>query len=429
MAIMVPQLQFAQTPVVQPRSEMQDFSNALLQAGAMRQERLLAERDRAEKLAAQKFSQDLQTRQMGLQEKADVRAEQQLGMAREKHGVDMAEATAAAQARQREEGFRAEFSTMAPEIQKMDSLQQTEVLTGLMAKHNMLTPDAAITLGQAKQQALVSKQKEALFPLEKKKLQAEIDLNYVQMSALRAKAAADIAAAAGKTAPDLGKIYDDTHARVTQLQSNLDRTKTEIARGESLLAKTITPENIGASLDNLPPDMAGMKQIADVRNMLKGNPTKEQVNKAVGLFRATLTEGLNRQRELLIQEDANLQKAMAIENDLMKARSGGVIDLPSAASVAPAFAPGLAPTPGTNQAPPVDPEKEQMQQKIKFLEDQVRSRETGFTPQGTATPSRVDAALEGARKLPVTVQPPAPAGRPSERTMRDVKLSYWGINR
>lgn len=43
----VPMLNYAVQPMVQPNSEMQGFSNALLQGAAMRQDRLKAEQARA----------------------------------------------------------------------------------------------------------------------------------------------------------------------------------------------------------------------------------------------------------------------------------------------------------------------------------------------------------------------------------------------
>ena len=102
----VPMLNYAQMPVVQPRSEMQDFSNALLQAGAMRQDRLKAEQARADQLQQTQFNQNIATQQLGLQQKADTRAEQAQQWQGQRQEMDMATLQAQAIQRQKDEASK-----------------------------------------------------------------------------------------------------------------------------------------------------------------------------------------------------------------------------------------------------------------------------------------------------------------------------------
>jgi hypothetical protein len=72
----VPQLQFAQMPVVQMPDAMGGFSNALLQAGMMRQQRLKEADALARQQEQQTFENTMATNRMGLAEREFASGEQ-----------------------------------------------------------------------------------------------------------------------------------------------------------------------------------------------------------------------------------------------------------------------------------------------------------------------------------------------------------------
>lgn len=143
----VPLLQYAQMPIIQPRSEMADFSNALLNAGRMRTERLAQEEARAAAAAQQQFQNQMaqsqlgiQQEQLGLQKQSAEMEKEKMGMAREQFAREgqIFDLNLAEKQRQAQRAIRDEqFNAMLSQPEHVQAMQNMDIEDQLNYRKNL----------------------------------------------------------------------------------------------------------------------------------------------------------------------------------------------------------------------------------------------------------------------------------------------------
>lgn len=173
----VPQLQFAQVPVMQLPSEMQGFSNALLQAGQMRQNRLQQAEALARQQEQQQFENQMATQRMGL-------AEREFAANEKTRGLTDQVVQAQVDAIMSDKAFNSFIQSIPPEISE---LSKTDPIAGMQQTIELYrqSPDYNHNIGRtleaelkdyqkqqaaAEQQEFENKLSLGKFDLEKQKL-------------------------------------------------------------------------------------------------------------------------------------------------------------------------------------------------------------------------------------------------------------------
>lgn len=274
----VPMLNYAQMPVVQLPSEMQGFSNALLQAGALRQDRLKAEQARADQLAQQQFQNNLATQQMGLQQKADVRADQALGMQQERHVADMATVQAQAIQRQKDEATKqwlsmpenakryADLEAKGDELGKLAFLEE-----GFMATGNF-DGDKLMKIGDQKLRVMNALDAQETNELQRAKYRLDMAYTQLQMVGERMRQAAPQGGLDPKVA---GQLSDNILAQRAQAISLLQKAKANVFTLGKVISATPTLEGLKSVQATLDPDSQEWAKVQKIMALAAGKPTPE----------------------------------------------------------------------------------------------------------------------------------------------------------
>lgn len=274
----VPQLQYATMPVVQPRSEMQGFSNALLQAGAMRQDRLKAEQERADRLGQQQFQNNLATQQFGLQQKADARAEQAQEWQGQRHVADMAELQAQAMQRQKDEASKqwlsmpenakryAELEAKGDELGKLAFLEE-----GFIATNNF-DGDKLMKVGDQKLQTMAALDAKETNALQRAKYRMDMAHTQLQMATERMKQAAPMGGMDSKLA---GQMQDNIWQQISQMNGNLQKAQSEQGAFGRIIASKPTVESLKAISAGLDPQSQAFAEAQRIIRMFDGKPSDE----------------------------------------------------------------------------------------------------------------------------------------------------------
>jgi len=204
-----PQLQFAQMPLIQPRSEMQGFSDSLLQAGQMRQQRLAEEQKRNDILRQREFENQLAIQRMGIEQ-------EQLGMQKEEAARNLERFGWEQVEWQRAKNLQKALSEAAPAIQaETDPTKRLSIIRDVAGPH--LSPDQYVDL--------VTKEIENMHIARQEKRQEERDafsdqiqlrtlkLKEAELSIAKAQAAASASRASAQSQMDMMKMLGDSYDR------------------------------------------------------------------------------------------------------------------------------------------------------------------------------------------------------------------------
>jgi hypothetical protein len=316
----VPLLNYAQMPVVQPPSEMAGFSNALLQAGAMRQDRLKAEQARADALQQTQFNQNIATQQLGLQQKADTRADQAQDMQMERHVADMATLQAQAVQREKQQALQQVLST--PEVQAQfkalegDEIGQMNFLDSIVMETGNGTPDYLLETSGKRMQVLESKSRLATDELQRNLLKAKIASERAQQAQLSA------AGTGGLDPQSAFKIYNNIQQDFTTLNSDIGKTQTALAGMDRILSSASTESDFEALAAALPPGSAQLKSVLDTAAILKGDATPDQKRIAVSQLRAKI-EPLKQDYEIYLKEQQAVSQVLRSQMNQYSQLVGG----------------------------------------------------------------------------------------------------------
>jgi hypothetical protein len=280
----VPMLNYATMPVVQSPSEMQGFSNALLQAGALRQDRLKAEQARADQLQQTQFNQNIATQQLGLQQKADARAEQAQGMQSERHAADMATLMAQADARAKQQQLQQVLST--PEIQaqfkdlqaKGDELGQLDLLSGLLQQTGNATAENLMEMGDKRMGILLKKSALETDELQQAKYRLDMAHTQLQMAGERMKQAAPQGGMDSKLA---GQLADNIQAQIAQANGNLQKAKANVFTLGKVISATPTIEGLRSVQATLDADSPEFAKVQKIMALAANKPTPEAQSRAI----------------------------------------------------------------------------------------------------------------------------------------------------
>lgn len=280
----VPMLNYAQMPVVQPQSEMQNFSNALLQAGALRQDRLKAEQARADQLGQQQFQNNLATQQMGLQQKADTRAEQTQGMQMERHVADMATVQAQAIQRQKDEASKqwlsmpenaqryADLEAKGDELGKLAFLEE-----GFMATGNF-DGDKLMKIGDQKLQVMNALDAQETNELQRAKYRMDMAHTQLQMVGERMRQAAPMGGMDSKLA---GQLADNIQSQITLANGNLQKAKANVFTLGKVISTTPTLEGLKMVQATLDADSPEFAKVQKIMALAANKPTPEAQSRAI----------------------------------------------------------------------------------------------------------------------------------------------------
>jgi hypothetical protein len=280
----VPQLQYATMPVVQPRSEMQGFSNALLQAGALRQDRLKAEQARADQLQQTQFNQNIATQQLGLQQKADARAEQAQQWQGKRHEMDMATLQAEAIQRQKDEASKqwlsmpenakryAELEAKGDELGKLALLEE-----GFIATSNF-DGDKLMKIGDQKLQIMAALDAKETNALTRAKHEMDMAHTQLQMATERMKQAAPMGGLDPKTA---GQVADNIQAQIAQANGNLQKAKANVFTLGKVISATPTIEGLKSVQATLDADSPEFAKVQKIMALAANKPTPEAQSRVI----------------------------------------------------------------------------------------------------------------------------------------------------
>jgi hypothetical protein len=280
----VPMLNYATMPVVQPPSEMQGFSNALLQAGALRQDRLKAEQARADQLQQTQFNQNIATQQLGLQQKADARAEQAQQWQGQRQEMDMARLQAEAMQREKQQALQQVLST--PEIQaqfkdlqaKGDELGQLDLLSGLLQQTGNATAENLMEMGDKRMGILLKKSALETDELQQAKYRMDMAHTQLQMTTERMKQAAPMGGLDPKTA---GQVADNIQAQIAQANGNLQKAKANIFTLGKVISATPTIEGLRSVQATLDADSPEFAKVQKIMALAANKPTPEAQSRAI----------------------------------------------------------------------------------------------------------------------------------------------------
>ena len=280
----VPMLNYAQMPVVQPQSEMQNFSNALLQAGALRQDRLKAEQARADQLQQTQFNQNIATQQLGLQQKADTRADQAQQWQGQRQEMDMATLTAQADARAKQQQLQQVLST--PEVQaqfkdfqaKGDELGQLDLLSGILQQTGNATAENLMEMGDKRMNVLLNKDSLETNELQRAKYRMDMAHTQLQMATERMKQAAPMGGMDSKLA---GQLADNIQSQITLANGNLQKAKANVFTLGKVISATPTLEGLKMVQTTLDADSPEFAKVQKIMALAANKPTPEAQSRAI----------------------------------------------------------------------------------------------------------------------------------------------------
>jgi hypothetical protein len=325
----VPMLNYATMPVVQPPSEMQGFSNALLQAGALRQDRLKAEQARADQLQQTQFNQNIATQQLGLQQKADARAEQAQQWQGKRHEMDMARLQAEAMQRKKDEASKqwlsmpenakryAELEAKGDELGKLALLEE-----GFIATNNF-DSDKLMKVGDQRLQVLEALDAAETNALTRAKHEMDMAYTKLKMAGERMKQAAPMGGLDPKV---LGSMQDNIMSQIREMNGNLQRAKSEQGTYGKLIASKPTVEGLKSTAAGLDPQSQAFAEAQRIIRMFDGKPSDEaQARMIADELRQLNALVDNRQKEIDYYEQKAGPELTAQLSALQQAQVPGLV--------------------------------------------------------------------------------------------------------
>lgn len=426
----VPMLNFASMPLVTPRSEIEGFSNALLNAGSMRQQRL----DKAE--AARKaeeqrrFENEMATKQFGLQEKADVRADRSAALDEKRFGLQERQfATAEQEAQQRLAQGEISLQEMQQQQAFEQYLQQPDVQATMktfkdkgdqMGLLNFLeqsatavgasVPNSMLEVSQARLAILQEDRNKAKDAAQLRLIDAQIGTEGLQQAKYRAEAAA--AANKPVNVESLQKQRDYVFKQQENAEQVINSLQKQINTMELLSTKVPTDEDIiqlEASAEQGSPEF---QLIAKFKQEMSGkNPKEKQI--LLQQLGARLNPVLTERKNQLALWEQTRNRNIELQNAYSTLIDGTSVPMP------PSFG---TPAPATNVPAPqtggpiidmlgsmIGEGKRQLR-----IEDYNNRQQTGWFDGGQTTMKRFSSALEKAKGQPLTT--PEKPTRPSKAT-------------
>lgn len=323
----VPMLNYATMPVVQPPSEMQGFSNALLQAGALRQDRLKAEQARADRLGQQQFQNQMATQQLGLQQKADARAKQAQQWQGQRHEMDMATLQAQAIQREKQQALQQILST--PEIQaqfkdlqaKGDELGQLDLLSGLLQQTGNATAENLMEMGDKRMGILLKKSALETDELQQAKYRMDMAHTQLQMATERMRQAAPMGGLDPKTA---GQLADNIQAQINLANGNLQKAKANVFTLGKVISATPTIEGLRSVQATLDADSPEFAKVQKIMALAANKPTPEAQSRAIADELAQLNKlRVDQEKEIAYLETQAMPALTAQLSAAQQAMTGG----------------------------------------------------------------------------------------------------------
>jgi len=263
---------------------MQGFSNALLQAGALRQDRLKAEQARADALQQTQFNQNIATQQLGLQKKADARAEQAQQWQGQRHEMDMATLQAQAIQRAKDEASKqwlsmpenakryAELEAKGDELGKLALLEE-----GFMATGNF-DGDKLMKIGDQRLQVLEALDAAETNALTRAKHEMDMAYTKLKMAGERMKQAAPMGGMDSKLA---GQLADNIQAQINLANGNLQKAKANVFTLGKVISATPTIEGLRSVQATLDADSPEFAKVQKIMALAANKPTPEAQSRAI----------------------------------------------------------------------------------------------------------------------------------------------------
>lgn len=328
----VPQLQYAQMPVLQPRSEMAEFSNALLNAGRILTERKAQEQARRAAAEQQAFQNQMaqsqlgiQQEQLGLQKTEAERAAERFGLEKQRFDLEMT-AAKRAEAKQQRDAMVAQELSKPEHVQAMQGLDiggQMDYVKNLSMSMGTFDEEDQKEYYDKKMQYLDSRGKQEVRELQKDNIRLEMQKTKQDMELTKIRADKK-----GMFDPDAIKIAltnqlknkDAIQEQIDKARSYSERYKQAAAvlqqSRDFEMAASLMPEGD----DQISKDMAALKQMS-------GKMSDEQ--------KATLQSQIsNRLMALAADAESSIPNLKQSYSDsLMKANQLQQMILPGEASI------------------------------------------------------------------------------------------------
>ena len=347
----VPMLNFAQTPIIQPRSEMADFSNALLQAGAMRQQRLKEQQARNDMLAQRELENSMNQQRLGMEQQRlglaqneDVRAGQRLRSDLKSAELGQQATSLNIQAAEREAADRAKedaFQQILAQPQHAQMLQQLQqsgddigvlnYVDDLARQNGVDLPKSFLETSQARSRLLTEQAARATDSVQRQLIQAKIRTEGIEQQKLKLQMQAGSGVALDpkvveKVINNLEKHESDMNTVISQKARIYDQLK---------LMGTKTPSiddlnNLKGMFSEGDPALAELNKFLVDMGKVKD---PKRVNEELRQF-ATRISGSAENYAAQIQEfEAARNKTTQQKADLIRMQSGGLANPPLMPSV------------------------------------------------------------------------------------------------
>lgn len=426
----VPMLNFASMPLVTPRSEIEGFSNALLNAGSMRQQRL----DKAEAARRaeeqRRFENEMATKQFGLQEKADVRADRSAALDEKRFGLQERQfATAEQEAQERIAQSKITTQEMKQQQAFEQYLQQPDVQATMktfkdkgdqMGLLNFLeqsatavganVPNSMLEVSQARLAILQEDRNKAKDAAQLRLIDAQIGTEGLQQAKYRAEAAA--AANKPVNVEFLQKQRDYIFKQQENTEQMISSLQKQIHALDILTTKVPTEENIAQLEEAAGQGSPEFQLIAKFRQEMSGkNPKEKQI--LLQQLGARLNPVLTERKNQLAQWEQTRNKNIELQNAYSTLIDGSSIPMP------PSFG---TPAPATNAPAPQTggPVIDMLGGLVGEVKRQLRigdynnRQQTGWFDNGQTTMDRFSNAFKKAQSQPLTT--PEKPTRPSKAT-------------
>ncbi len=339
-------LHFAQMPVIQPRSEVTEFSNALLNAAQMRLQRQQQMEALQREEAQRAFQNQMDERRFGLQE-------QQFGLQERAHEFQMGEAL---DKKQRDEAIRNVMTQYAPEIQKTtDPVAQITMIRDLLQGQGLLTPEYSTELN-SQIETLTSSRQERAKPSVSGRWKINPDgtvtdlglteFDRAQLDADKKTAMATLQDAQMKAMADQIKSVEDERKFINEEANKLTGAIREIdgdiGRLDTAIAKlnASDPEVSRAAFEGISKDPL-------IAALLGGSNVGMNPVEAAKNLR-DVRSGINTRRTAFVNQQVNLiNRQNQLAESLNQARGSGIyttLSSPYGSAAAPTVAPNVMST-------------------------------------------------------------------------------------
>lgn len=438
----VPMLNFAQMPLVQPRSEMTDFSNALLQAGQMRQQRLKEQQARNDMLAQRELENSMNQQRLGMEQQRlglaqneDVRAGQRLQSDLKSAELGQQATSLNIQAAEREAADRAKedaFQQILAQPQHAQMLQQLQqsgddigvlnYVDDLARQNGVDLPKSFLETSQARSRLLSEQAARATDSVQRQLIQAKIRTEGIEQQKLKLQ----MSAPAGALDPTTVKeLVNNVEKHETDLNSMIAQ-KSRIYDSLAIMGtKTPSIEDLKALEQQLPQDDPAMAELK--KFMIGYGKMKDPNQQKLELQNfATRISGSaqNYRKQILELEDAR-NRTTAQKADLVRLQSRGLVNLPVIPS---SFGQQTNPQLGLNpqQATP-SPLAGLLQAGNQFVRNMNYGARNsiGMAPGNTESVDRAIAISQEAMNTPVGA-PPAPPTPPAPQVNPAISRYTYG---